>query len=68
MTQLLCAHFIEGQRRQACNNDAASIVRYEGGRAELLEIIPLSQIPGNTRSELLENALKVHTGQIARLT
>ena len=60
----LTAHFIEGDRRQACKNDGISIVSSEGRYTELLAILPLSEVPGETRTEQLKNAVPFYTSKV----
>ena len=63
----LSYYFIEGQRRNACRNDAVSVVRDEGKTQHVVEIIPAAEIPGKTRNEILHNAPRVFAGTLPRL-
>lgn len=47
-------HFIEGNRRQICNNDAVSVVQEKDGRDHVLEIIPVENNQGKSRSEIIQ--------------
>ena len=54
-TQSLKVNFIYGNGKSVCNNDAYSVVQTVNGKEkDVIDIIPLYEIPGKTSEDLIQ--------------